>query len=436
MRLQSKLALFNAASKAAIVLVFVLLMPLVINYIAMRNTDRQLQHKKEQVMAIIKESGISTFIEEGSDTGYGSYNLLKEEFISLEAIDPEEVPDGFEESKRKVDDEIVNYRVLSYNFTADGNHYLLEIGRSLSTIGDVADTLRNIAFFTLLAIVLLTVTIDIAFTKYLLRPLRHINSKLRKTHDPSSFKVQKISTTTDEFLYLDDSIHDLMSRIEAAFIKEREFITNVSHELLTPISILQSKLENLMVSEELGEENTLRLLESQKTLSRLKNIIRTLLLISKIENEQYLRQESVTLSSLIEDVKGEIEDRLWAKNISLETKLEADYTLTGCNQSLLHTMIFNLINNAIKYNQPNGTIILKGYLLARGYVLEINDTGIGISQENLPHIFSRFKRFHKNDGESYGLGLPIVKTIADFHEISIDVSSQPSIGSSFKLHFS
>lgn len=435
MKLQSKLALFNAVSKAAIVLVFVLLMPMAINYVALQNTDRQLQHKKEQVMAMIEQSSISTFIEEGSETGYGSYNLLKEEFISLEAIAPGEVADGIENSRRKVDDEIVNYRVLSYNFEEGAQHYLLEVGRSLSTIEEIAGMLRRFGFFTLLAIVLLTVTTDIAFTKYLLSPLQHINSKLRKTHDPSSFSVQKISTTTDEFKYLDDSIHDLMQRIEIAFVKEREFISNVSHELLTPISILQSKLENMMVSEELGEENTLRLIESQKTLARLKNIIRTLLLISKIENEQYLRQETVTLSALLQEVVGEIEDRLLVKNICLETDLEADFCFSGCNQSLLHTLIFNLLNNAIKYNRSNGNILVKGYLTTAGYVLEIEDTGVGISSENLPHIFSRFKRFHHSDGDSFGLGLPIVKTIADYHGITISVSSQPKQGSSFKLLF-
>ena len=436
MKLQTKLALFNAASKAVIVLAFVLLMPLVINYVAIQNTDRQLQHKKEQFMAIIKDSGISSFIEEDSEAGYGSYNLLKEEFISLEMITPGEVPDGVENSMRKVDSDIVNYRVLSYTFNVGEQHYLLEVGRSLATIEEIANTLRRFALFTLLSIVLFTVLTDIAFTKYLLSPLKQINSKLRKTHDPASFRVERINTTTDEFKYLDESIHDLMGRIEDAFLKEREFISNVSHELLTPISILQSKLENMLVCEELSDENAIRLVESQKTLARLKNIIRTLLLISKIENEQYLKQESATVASLVDDVIEEIEDRLVLKNITLHKVLDNDYCLSACNRSLLHTMIFNLVNNAIKYNEVAGSITIKGSQTTTGYLLEVNDTGIGISGENLPHIFSRFKRFHKSDNDSFGLGLPIVKTIADFHHIAIEVASQPKVGSSFKLSFS
>jgi two-component system, OmpR family, sensor histidine kinase ArlS len=435
MKLQSKLALFNAASKAIIILVFILLMPLVINHVALLNTDRQLEEKKEQVLELIEHWDITAFIEEGSESGYGSYNLLKEEFISLELIPAQEATEGIENSQRRVDDDIVNYRVLSHTFQLHGEYYLLEIGRSLSTIQDIAATLRRFALFVLLAIVLLTVASDIAFTKYLLRPLGLINKKLRKTHDPAAFQVEKIHTTTDEFTYLDESLHDMMSRIEAAFLKEREFIANVSHELLTPISILQSKLENMLVSEETSEENSLRLVESLKTLSRLKNITRALLLISKIENEQYLKTDSTSIGELVEEVTEEIEDRLQLKNIRLQTEIETDYPLPHCNKSLLHNMLFNLVNNAIKYNQEGGSIVLKGYASPEGYVLEVNDTGIGIDENNLPHIFSRFKRFHKNDKESFGLGLPIVKTIADFHQINIGVASTPQQGSSFTLTF-
>lgn len=435
MKLQSKLAVFNAASKAAIVLLFVLFMPLLISYITTLVTDRQLQKKKAQVLDIIDASGISSFIEEGSEGGYGSYNLLKEEFISLEGIDPEAIEEGIENSQRLVDGEIVNYRVLSHIFEKEGHYYLLEVGRSLSTINEVASILRRFALFTLFAIILLTVATDIAFTKYLLQPLRQITGKLHKIHDPAAFRPEKISTTTDEFQYLDESIHDMMERIEDAFLKEREFISNVSHELLTPISIMQSKLENMLVSEELSDENALRVVESQKTLSRLKNVVRALLLISKIENEQYLKSDTVSVSSLAEEVAEEIEDRLLAKNIQLSLSLKNDRQLDACNKSLLHNMLFNLLNNAIKYNKAGGSIHVTSYWAEGAYALEIKDTGVGISEENLPYIFNRFKRFHKSDKDSFGLGLPIVKTIADFHNIQIKVSSVPEEGSSFSLLF-
>ena len=108
--------------------------------------------------------------------------------------------------------------------------------------------------------------------------------------------------------------------------------------------------------------------------------------------------------------------------------------MAACNKTLLFTMVFNLLNNAIKYNHQGGEIHIKGYKAPAGYVVEINDTGTGMEPESIPYIFNRFKRLHKNDQESFGLGLPIVKTIADFHKIILDVSSVPGKGSSFHLH--
>ncbi|MEO5603368.1 MAG: HAMP domain-containing sensor histidine kinase [Cyclobacteriaceae bacterium] len=435
MKLHSKFAVYNTLSKVVIIFVFVIIMPVVIKEVAIINTDRQLLEKREKVLFILENEGISSFIAEGSTGGYGSYNLLKEEFISLEELDSVQHLDEIENSARLVDDEVVDYRVLSYTFAADNRQYLLEVARSLSTIYEIESTLRRFALITLVIISLITILIDIAFTKYLLRPLKAIISKLHATKDPSSFTFKSVATSTADFQYLDESIHDMMNRIEDVFLKERQFISNVSHELLTPISIIQGKLENLLGSENLSDAGQVRLVETQKTITRLKNIIRTLLLISKIENDQYLLRDSVSVVSLIDDISKEIDERLEAREIVLNKEGIQAHTIQRCNASLLHTMFFNLINNAIKYNRHGGSIIITGHYAEAEYTLQISDTGIGVSPENLPFIFNRFKRLHKTDKESFGLGLPIVQTIADLHHIKIAVTSIPGEGSTFSLTF-
>lgn len=435
MKLQSKLALYNALSKVSIILVFVAIMPALINHVAISNTDQQLKEKKEQVLEIIQAAGISTFIEEGSENGYGSYNLLKEEFISLELLEEDDWQEGIENSLRMVEEEVVNYRVLSHTFEQDRNVYLLEVARSLSTVDEIAATLQKFTLYSLITIILITVFSDVAYTKFLLTPLNTIIEKLRSTKDPSSFRFEKIKTSTTDFKYLDKCIHEMMDRIEAVFLKEREFISNVSHELLTPVSILQSKLENMLVREDVTEENILKLVEAQKTLGRLKNIIKALLLISKIENEQYLKSDLVSVVELVDEVVEEIEDRLQVKGILLVKEIQNDFLIKGCSKTLLHTMVFNLVNNAVKYNREGGKIVIKGFQSSSRYVLEVHDTGIGMEEDNLPYIFNRFKRLEKPDQESCGLGLPIVKTIADFHQIIIKVLSVPNTGSSFHLYF-
>jgi signal transduction histidine kinase len=98
-------------------------------------------------------------------------------------------------------------------------------------------------------------------------------------------------------------------------------------------------------------------------------------------------------------------------------------------------MLFNVVNNAIKYNRLGGAITIEGLHTKKGYKLSITDTGLGMTEEQIPHIFNRFKRLHAPDGMSHGLGLPIVQTVAKFHNIRLSVSSQAGKGSTFTFLF-
>jgi signal transduction histidine kinase len=226
----------------------------------------------------------------------------------------------------------------------------------------------------------------------------------------------------------------MIQTIESAFQKEREFISNASHELMTPISILQTKIENMFGREEIPDEVKERLLEMQRILNRLKSITKTLLLISQIENDQFLKEDTISVDELVREVYDEISIRLQEKNITLSIDIPADWQLVKVNKFLLFNLFFNLINNAIKYNKKGGDIGVIGSVENKQYFIDITDTGIGISEEQLPHIFNRFKKFSRSlQQDSFGLGLPIVKSIADFHQVKIEVHSEVDKGSTFRL---
>jgi len=228
----------------------------------------------------------------------------------------------------------------------------------------------------------------------------------------------------------------MMQKVKNAFLVEKEFINSASHELLTPVTILQTRFENLIANQNLPDEVADKIVESQKTLMRLSKTVKALLLISKIENAQYLKNESVNIKELSQEVLMEISERLLSKGIVVEEEWDAEYTMHNCNESLLHILILNIVNNAIKYNKENGKITLHGsFNENKQYVFKISDTGTGIEKENIKNIFGRFKRFHADDGASYGLGLPIVKTIADFHGILIEAESVKDEGSTFSIVF-
>jgi signal transduction histidine kinase len=134
-------------------------------------------------------------------------------------------------------------------------------------------------------------------------------------------------------------------------------------------------------------------------------------------------------------VLREIEERITNRNITVQEKWSADFEIKNCNRSLLHTLIFNLVSNAIKYNKEGGEIIISGETEEQHYTLSVTDTGIGISEEHVPFIFDRFKRFRPDDEMSYGLGLPIIQSIAEFHNLKVKVDSEIGKGTVFSISF-
>jgi signal transduction histidine kinase len=164
-------------------------------------------------------------------------------------------------------------------------------------------------------------------------------------------------------------------------------------------------------------------------------IIKALLLISKIENDQYLKQERTSVTALLDEVLEEVEERLQEKEIRLYKHFYEDIEYGPCNKTLLFTMFMNLVNNAIKYNKEGGSLMITTRKVNGQLQVEVKDTGIGMEKAELPSIFDRFKRLNKSKADGYGLGLPIVKTIAGFHQIEIKVDSEPEVGTVFTLLF-
>jgi signal transduction histidine kinase len=427
--------LFNTISKVAIVTIFVLLLPAIIKNINQRFADNRLKKDKEKVLKTVKDLGIKYYIQNGES--YGSYTPIKDVYVSLDEDSVQENLDTIQNEVRKVGGDTIQYRILSHNFMVDRKNYLLEIGISLDSVNETGSPLQSIAFLILIGMISLTILADQFYSSYILRPLGQIvRSKLIGNKFPNFGSYQKVKTTTSDFEYLDISIYKMIRTIESTFQKEREFISNASHELMTPISILQSKIENMFGREDIVDELKTRLLEMQKILNRLKSITKTLLLISQIENEQFIKEDKISLSTLLQEVYDEISIRLQDRNISYEVALPEDWMLVNVNKFLLFNLFFNLINNAIKYNHKDGEIKIVTSNENNTYTVSIVDTGVGISPEDMPYIFNRFKKMRVSlQQDSFGLGLPIVKSIATFHEIKIEVESEKDKGSTFKLVF-
>jgi len=437
MRLELKLALIGALSKIVIFFVLLILMQQVIDQQALRHTDRDLVKMKEKTMAIVAKIGIKSFLDIEKDSVYASYNMLKDEYITID-LDTIKASGKilFSSEARIIEDEEFDFRILNYTFTVYNQNYILEIGKNIQLINALNKTMKSISISIILLVLLSTIIFDIGINKYLLYPLnRMIIPKLKTITNPETFVYSELHSSTSDFVYLNNALNELMHKVTAILKNQQKFTANVSHELFTPISIMQSKLENLLASANLPEQFVNNVMDQQHNLNRLQQIIKALLLIARIENDQFSKNETVVVCEVVDEIIRNIEDRAEMKNITIENRIDPVVLLPGVNKSLLYILIFNLISNAIKYNKDGGWIHISAITTGNNFCIEIADNGIGIDKDQIEKVFDRFKRADPAAGEGHGLGLSIVSSIVRFHSAAIDVKSEKGEGSAFKVLF-
>lgn len=436
MKLSTKLTLFISGSKLAVVVLFILMLPFLVKQIASEYANYNLRQHKRKVILNIERKGLDYYLQ--GDTTYGSYTMLKEEYIAIEQAKPGLSLDTVVNSRRVIiENDTLDYRLLSATFKYKDKNYLLEIGKATTSINQYNKPLQRFALFVLLLLVVLTILIDLTFTSLLIKPLsKIIKTKLTNRKFPFTDPHVRIKTSTKDFKYLDESLISLMDQVNETFVKEREFTANASHELMTPIAILQSKMENLLGDVQLNEQVSLSLIGMMKTLGRLKKISNSLLLISRIENEQFIKSDHVRPLKLFNDIIEEIEHKLEENNISIKLNISEEVLLKNVSQDLLFQLFYNLINNAIKFNKTNGYIYILGRFIEPSiYEISIGDTGIGIPEDQLLFIFDRFRKNDLSENQGHGLGLAIVKSIAIYHHLELSVKSKLNEGTTFKIIF-
>ncbi|HOZ82822.1 MAG TPA: HAMP domain-containing sensor histidine kinase [Bacteroidia bacterium] len=437
MKLQLKLAIYNALSKALVVLAFGALMPFIVEKVVYNHIDQRLKARTSKVLRIIEKGGLNDIARE-SDCTFESYNILKEEFILIEPLSgmKDVKPTVITNEEWEIDGEKLNHRIIRQSFIYDNQIYSLQIGEGIDSLNKLKNTISKVALWATILTIIVSIFVDVGYARLLLRPLNEIvERKLKGTKDPVHFNDVPVETSTLEFQQLDISITELMQRIKAAFMTEKEFISNVSHELQTPISILKTRFENMLMDEKIDDDVADKLDDSIRKLNRMSKIIKSLLMISKIDNEQFLKNETVNIKALLQEIAEDFQEHLSTKNIRLYMQHLDEFEIQNANRTLLYTLFSNIITNAIKYNVENGQIDISATKQSNVFVVAIRDTGVGIAKENLTHIFDRFKKFNKSTEPSFGLGLAIVKTISDFHRLNLHVESEANKGTTFRVEF-
>jgi len=436
-KIKHQLAIFNALTRLLVILVLWLMLPVLVERVVYKHINRSLIEKKQKFIDHLDKEEINDFlIRKDSMETYASFSTLHSEFLQLSRL-PESKALGktiFITEPRIIEEEENDYRILQYQFPYEKEVYLLEIGSSLSEIKDLTFTIRLFILVVLVAILIVTFLMDTFYIERLLTPLyKIIDTKIRRVNEPETFDHTPIKTHSSDFQELDMGLNQMMDRISDLFKKEKQFIANVSHELLTPIALLKNKFENLLQNESLDDHAVDKISGALRTLDMLKKIISNLLLISRIENNQYEADEYIDFNVLVTNLSEELEDRIEDKELTFIKEIRHRFRFIG-NTTLMHILLYNLIVNAIKYNRRKGSITITDGFDHDHYYLSIADNGIGMNEQQLSNIFKRFARISA-DQDGQGLGLAIANSIAYFHHIKIDVTSEPGLGSKFKLIF-
>lgn len=276
------------------------------------------------------------------------------------------------------------------------------------------DTLEGlfIQFFSIIAILFIAVLVVMKYVpQRLWRPFHDTLDKIKgfKVEDG---KVPTLSKSgTKEFDELNDTLTKIMSDSVKSYQVQKEFTENASHELQTPIAIVQGKLDNLMQDESLTEHQADEIQQIYQELRHMSRLSRNLLLLSKIENNQYHNFHKVNLcdkiTSLLPNLEG-IAGDITINSVFVNPELTID-----CNDALLESMLNNLVVNAVRHNKQGGSINIR----VDGNRLTISNPSDEPALDEST-IFSRFYRIKSNQ-KGNGLGLAIVKSICDFHHWKI-----------------
>lgn len=438
MKIKHQLAIFNALTRLLVILILWLMLPILVENVVYHHINNSLLEKKKKFIEHLDRKEINDFIENPDDSTetFSEFSTLHSEFLVLSRVPLKlhQKKTTFTNEYRKIEDEENEYRILQHHFTYEGEDYQLEIGSSLSEVNDLTFVIRLFILIVFVVILFITFLADTFYIEYLLKPFyKIIDTKIRRVNEPEAFDHTPIKAASRDFRELDYVLNQMMDRIAEVFKKEKQFISNVSHELLTPIALLKNKLENLLQNESLDDNAVDKIAGSLKTLDMLKKIINNLLLISRIDNNQYEANEEINLKEIVADLQEDLQDRIEDREIEFVNKMQSNFVFTG-NKTLIHILVYNLVTNAIKYNKPNGSIIIEDGFVEEDYFISVKDSGIGLDESQLEKIFSRFARIN-SDQEGQGLGLAIAKSIASFHHVQIKVESVLDTGTTFKLLF-
>ncbi|MGA3189401.1 MAG: ATP-binding protein [Bryobacteraceae bacterium] len=316
--------------------------------------------------------------------------------------------------------------------------YFLAIGRSLAIQYKTVESFTRTYLLLAPAMLVLASVFGWWLAGIAIRPVNSVAHAAQNVTG-SNITVQiPLRGAGDELDHLIDSFNRMTERLHQSFEQTRRFSTDVSHELRTPITAIRGQLEVALFTAETPDQYRESIINAMEDIEKLSSIVRALLLLSQAESGQLALQKApLDLADVVTDLVDQFQIPAEEKNVTLTSTIEPCAPVEA-DRTQIERLLSNLLSNAVKYTPKGGSIrVIVGPAREPGWTkLSVEDTGVGIPAENLPHIFDRFYRVRNaqtNSIQGLGLGLSFVAWIVEAHGGRIDVASNSGVGTRFTV---
>ena len=306
---------------------------------------------------------------------------------------------------------------------------------SVQVYNNKADYKRNSLIITIL-LALLGGFVTYFISGHALRPIREFSDKIEEVQAQNLSDSRIEENNVKELNQLGISYNKMLERLSDAFEIQRQFTANAAHELRTPLALMQVQLDLYNSASHPGNDadtlQTIKMITEQN--DKLNRMVKTLLDMSELQTVG--RDDKIILDAIVEEVLADLEPLAVEKNIKLIGKCE-DATMIG-SDILIYRLVYNLVENAIKYNHPLGQVTVTAYQRNKHVYLSVEDTGSGIPKELRERVFEPFFRVDKSRSRELGgvgLGLALVNEIVRVHDGSICIKSGKTGGTIFEVTF-
>jgi len=327
-------------------------------------------------------------------------------------------------------------RLRNEAVAAEGGVYLLVVGTSLQPMEDTLTSFIKALAWLLPSGVLLAALAAWFMAGKALEPVAALGKAAGQIAVSSLDRRLPVRGTNDELDQLASQFNDTLARLEKAVAEMKQFTASISHELRTPLAVLRGEAEVALMQANSAEQYRRVLASQLEEFEKLTRMINQLLTLARAESgDVAIAHEPVNISSMTESLAEQLEPVAASKDVSISCKCDSDVILRG-DAAWVERIILNLADNAIKFTPTGGHVQIKLSRADSSAILDIADDGIGISPDDVPHIFERFYRAdpsRSNRADGAGLGLSLVKWAVDQHRGSIQVESTPGHGTRFTV---